>query len=88
MTELLLQHGADVEICDKDGRTPLHKAVMCANTEAARRLLRCGVPLDHKDDMGRWVAVVVVVVVVVVVFVVVVVVVVRFILTVITWRLE
>jgi len=53
VTELLLQHGADVEICDKDGRTPLHKAVMCANTEVVRRLVRCGVPLDKKDDCGR-----------------------------------
>jgi len=51
--KLLLLHGADVEILDKEGRTPLHKAVMVAHTEGVRRLVRCGVQLDRKDDSGR-----------------------------------
>ena len=54
--ELLLQHGANVEIVDKEGRTPLHKAVQVAHTEAVRRIVRCGVDLDFKDDTGRSVS--------------------------------
>ena len=53
MVELLLHHGANVEILDKEGRTPLHKAVGVAHTEAVRRLVRCGVDLSCKDDSGR-----------------------------------
>lgn len=40
MLELLLQFGADINLCDFHGRTPLHHCISSRNTSLAKFLLR------------------------------------------------
>ena len=36
MVEFLVENGADVDVCDNEGWTPLHATASCAFTEIAR----------------------------------------------------
>ncbi|KAN0139166.1 Ankyrin repeat-containing domain protein [Lactarius tabidus] len=53
MVQRLLEHGADPNICNKDHKTPLHKASSGGLLEAARLLLSYGAKVDQKDNKGR-----------------------------------
>jgi ankyrin repeat protein len=39
MVEFLVEHGADVDVCDNEGWTPLHATASCGFTEIARSVL-------------------------------------------------
>lgn len=41
-TKLLINYGADINICDTLYGTPLHESVLHRNTEKAKKLLECG----------------------------------------------
>ena len=49
----LLEHGADLNICLDDYRTPLHVASSRGLLEVARLLLSYGAKVDEKDKDGR-----------------------------------
>ena len=53
MVRLLLEHGADPDICDDYDKTPLHAASHCGALEAARLLLIHGAKVDVKDRNGK-----------------------------------
>ena len=53
MVQLLLEHGADPNICTNDHTTPLHAASSLGLLEAARLLLSHGANIDEKDGEGR-----------------------------------
>lgn len=36
MVEFLVEHGADVDVCDNEGWTPLHATASCGFSEIAR----------------------------------------------------
>jgi ankyrin repeat protein len=55
VARLLLEHGVDVNIHDKNHRTPLGAASFHGNLEIARVLLDHGATADAKDDYG-WTA--------------------------------
>ena len=52
MVRLLLELGADPNICTKDHKTPLHEASSRGLLEAARLLLSHGAKVDEKDIWG------------------------------------
>jgi ankyrin repeat protein len=52
ITSLLLQHGAQVNVAQRHGWTPLHGAVDNRNLEAARLLLAHGALVDIPNDDG------------------------------------
>ncbi|CEG49486.1 FOG: Ankyrin repeat [Plasmopara halstedii] len=47
------EHGADVNACDYDKRTPLHIAVSDGQIEIVNYLLRCGANAEALDRWGR-----------------------------------
>ncbi|KAF3920597.1 Ankyrin-1 [Orbilia brochopaga] len=51
IAELLLEAGANVGAVDINGRTPLHYAALCRGSEAARSLVRHGVPVDAAENL-------------------------------------
>ena len=53
MVRLLLELGADPNICTNNHRTPLHQASSQGFLEAARLLLSHGAKVDEKDVRGR-----------------------------------
>ena len=53
MVRLLLELGADPNICTIDHKTPLHQASSRGLLEAARLLLSHGAKVDEKDGKGR-----------------------------------
>ena len=53
MVRLLLEHGADPNICENDHTTPLHAVSSCGFLEAARLLLSHGAKVDEKDGKGK-----------------------------------
>ena len=53
MLRLLLELGADPNICTNDHKTPLHKASSGGLLEAARLLLSHGAKVDEKDGEGK-----------------------------------
>ena len=53
MVQLLLEHSADPNICNKYNITPLHEASSRGLVDAARLLLSHGAKVDVKDKMGR-----------------------------------
>ncbi|XP_014493939.1 ADP-ribosylation factor GTPase-activating protein AGD2 isoform X3 [Vigna radiata var. radiata] len=52
MVELLLQFGADVNMCDYHGRTPLHHCITSGKNNLAKFLLRRGARPSIKDAGG------------------------------------
>ncbi|ESW03673.1 hypothetical protein PHAVU_011G032600 [Phaseolus vulgaris] len=52
MVELLLQFGADVNMCDYHGRTPLHHCITSGKNKLAKFLLRRGARPSVKDAGG------------------------------------
>ncbi|XP_038892774.1 ADP-ribosylation factor GTPase-activating protein AGD4-like isoform X3 [Benincasa hispida] len=52
MLELLLQFGADINVCDSHGRTPLHQCISQENNKLAKLLLRRGAKPSIKDCGG------------------------------------
>ena len=52
VVDLLLEAGADKEICDMYGRTPLHWAAYCGHLEIVRFLLQSGADKDKCDTDG------------------------------------
>ncbi len=48
----LLDHGLELDLADRDGRTPLHHAVMKTHRAAARLLLDHGAAIDRADRQG------------------------------------
>ena len=53
MVQLLLEHGADPNICTDGRSSPLHGASSRGLVEAARMLLSHGAKVDEKDGSGR-----------------------------------
>lgn len=51
--KVLLKHGADINITDKSGGTPLHFAACEGSRKIARLLLAGGANVNAKDDEGR-----------------------------------
>ncbi|CAJ2679561.1 unnamed protein product [Trifolium pratense] len=53
MVELLLQFGADINMCDYHGRTPLHHCISSGKNPLAKFLLRRGAKPSIKDAAGH-----------------------------------
>lgn len=53
MVELLLQFGADINMCDYHGRTPLHHCISSGKNPLAKFLLRRGAKPSVKDAAGH-----------------------------------
>jgi len=52
MVKLMIEKGADVNLPDREGRTPLHHAVPARNTGMMKFLLEGGAEVDFKDQGG------------------------------------
>lgn len=52
MTNLLLAHGADVDVRDDDGRTALHMAAQFGALETLQRLLQAHADINAQDKLG------------------------------------
>lgn len=52
LLNLLLEHGAKVDMVDARGRTPLHQSACWTNLATAGRLIEAGAPLDLPDHFG------------------------------------
>jgi ankyrin repeat protein len=50
--KVLLEHGADIDLPDPDGVSPLHVAVMNANWDLAKDLIDAGADVDQWDIFG------------------------------------
>ena len=53
--ELLLKHGADINMQDKGKKTPLHLAIACHNELMARLLLGSGAKVSVQNNQGETV---------------------------------
>lgn len=51
--EVLLEQGADIDLPDPDGVTPLHVAIMNANWDLAKRLIDAGADVNQWDIYGE-----------------------------------
>jgi ankyrin repeat protein len=51
--QVLLDHGADIDLPDPDGVTPLHLAVMNANWDLAQQLILAGADVNQWDIFGE-----------------------------------
>jgi ankyrin repeat protein len=51
--KVLLDHGADIDLPDPDGVTPLHVAIMNANWDLARQLILAGADVNQWDIFGE-----------------------------------
>ena len=52
MVEFLVQHSADVDVCDNEGWTPLHATASCGFTEIARYLIKEGANVAAVNNDG------------------------------------
>eukprot|EP01062_Namystynia_karyoxenos_P006943 TRINITY_DN12428_c0_g1_i2.p1 TRINITY_DN12428_c0_g1~~TRINITY_DN12428_c0_g1_i2.p1 ORF type:complete len:817 (+),score=233.02 TRINITY_DN12428_c0_g1_i2:87-2453(+) len=50
---VLLRHGADVNVCESDGKTPLHLAAYEGHAEVVKLLMRCGADYELADNPGK-----------------------------------
>ncbi len=53
MTKMLLDRGADINLGEREGRTPLHCAAQTNRPKIAEILIERGARLDIRDDRGR-----------------------------------
>ena len=53
VSELLLDHGADPNISDENGATPLHRAASKGNLEIVKLLLQFNCRIDAMDRQGN-----------------------------------
>lgn len=53
ITDYLLAHGADANVPDKNGFTPLHIAATVDNVEAAKALFGAGIDLNQRNGKDR-----------------------------------
>ena len=53
LAHLLLDHGANVRLADKHGRTALHVAALYGDLDAARLLLARGADVNARDSEGH-----------------------------------
>jgi ankyrin repeat protein len=53
VARLLIAHGADPNIPEQNGCTPLHRASMNGRIEIVRLLIEYGTNVEVKDDKGR-----------------------------------
>ena len=51
--DVLLENGADIDLPDPDGVSPLHLAVMNANWDLAKKLIEAGADVDQWDIFGE-----------------------------------
>jgi ankyrin repeat protein len=51
--DMLLKHGADIDLPDPDGVSPLQVAIMNANWDLAKRLIEAGADVDQWDIFGE-----------------------------------
>jgi ankyrin repeat protein len=51
--DVLLANGADIDLPDPDGVSPLHVAIMNANWDLARQLIEAGADIDQWDIYGE-----------------------------------
>jgi ankyrin repeat protein len=51
--DVLLERGADIDLPDPDGVSPLHIAVMNANWDVAKRLIEAGADVNQWDIFGE-----------------------------------
>jgi ankyrin repeat protein len=51
--DVLLAHGADIDLPDPDGVSPLHVAIMNANWDLAKKLIEAGANVDQWDIYGE-----------------------------------
>jgi ankyrin repeat protein len=51
--DVLLEKGADIDLPDPDGVSPLHLAVMNANWDVAKRLIEAGADVNQWDIFGE-----------------------------------
>jgi hypothetical protein len=51
--DVLLAHGADIDLPDPDGVSPLHVAIMNANWDLAKRLIEAGADVNQWDIYGE-----------------------------------
>jgi ankyrin repeat protein len=51
--DVLLANGADIDLPDPDGVSPLHLAIMNANWDLAKRLIEAGADVDQWDIFGE-----------------------------------
>ncbi len=52
LISLLVMNGANLEVADKLGRTPLFYAVFSGNAQMVELLVRYGANVDHRDNKG------------------------------------
>jgi hypothetical protein len=55
VVRLLLEHGADINVQNQDGETPLHEASTYGALEVVRLLLEHGADVEAKDNYGKTV---------------------------------
>ena len=53
MVKLLIDHGADVRACDKDGMTPLENALESAQFDSAELLIKHGADINQQMVKGQ-----------------------------------
>ncbi len=51
--DVLLEHGADIDLPDPDGVSPLHVAIMNANWDLAKRLMEAGADVNQWNIYGE-----------------------------------
>ena len=51
--DMLLKHGADIDLPDPDGVSPLQLAIVNANWDLAKRLIEAGADVDQWDIFGE-----------------------------------
>ena len=53
IVELLIRAGADKDLQDKDGSTPLHRAARTGHKEIVELLMRTGAVINQSNNEGK-----------------------------------